>query len=236
MMHEIAYAGRELELFQNATVWKSYVGTILRPYLLDNVLEVGAGIGGTTPFLCDGTQRRWVCLEPDPQLYAVLKQKIDDGVLPSCCVPVKGITIDLPQNEKYNAVLYVDVIEHIENDYEELKRAKSLLLPGGHLIVLVPAHQFLFSEFDAAIGHHRRYNKRLLRQVVPTDMELVTLRYLDSCGFFASLAKKIFLRREYPTLKQVRFWDKHLVGISTVTDKLSAYKFGKSLVGIWKNR
>ena len=233
-MHEISYIGNELELFQNATVWKNYFGSFLKPYLHGKVLEVGAGIGSTTQYLCDGTQEKWVCLEPDPNLYMELEKKIKSNQFPSCCTSIKGITRDLPADEKYDAIMYIDVIEHIEKDDEELAFAKTLLAPGGHLIVLVPAHQFLFSPFDKAIGHYRRYNKKLLRNTAPQNLKLVAIKYLDSCGLFASVVNKFFLKQKYPTLKQIKFWDKTMVRVSYFTDKLSAYRIGKTVVGVWK--
>lgn len=233
-MQEIHYVGNELELFQNATVWKNYFGSFLKPYLHGKVLEVGAGIGGTTHYLCDGTQQKWVCLEPDPKLYEELHKKIQSGQLPSCCTSVKGITRELSPHEKYDAIMYIDVIEHIEKDDNELEFSKTLLAPGGHLIVLVPAHQFLFSPFDRAIGHYRRYNKRLLKNTAPKDLGLVEIKYLDSFGLLASLVNKYFLKQKYPTLKQIQFWDKTMVRLSYFTDKISAYKIGKTVVGIWK--
>lgn len=233
-MHEVSYVGNELELFKNATVWKSYFGRIIKPYLRNSVLEVGAGIGGTTKFVCDGSQKKWLCLEPDPGLYAELEAKILSHQLPSCCVPYKGITRDLPPQEKYNAIMYIDVIEHIENDADELSFAKTLLQESGHLIVLVPAHQSLFSPFDKAIGHYRRYNKKRLRATAPANMELVALKYLDSCGLIASLLNKYVLKQDYPTPKQINLWDKAMVRLSKFTDRLTGYTIGKTVIGIWK--
>ena len=233
-MHEISYVGNELELFQNATVWKNYFGSFLKPYLRGNVLEVGAGIGSTTQYLCNGTQQKWVCLEPDPNLYKELEKKIQSQQLPHCCISIKGITRDLPAHEKYNAIMYIDVIEHIEKDDEELAFAKTLLAPDGYLIVLVPAHQFLFSPFDKAIGHYRRYNKKLLKCTAPQDLRLEAIKYLDSCGLLASIVNKYFLKQAYPTLKQINFWDKTMVKISQITDKITGYKIGKTVVAVWK--
>ena len=73
-MSDFQYMGSELEIFAHANNWKSYVQSQLRPYLIGDVLEVGAGIGGTTRALNDGTQRRWVCLEPD-SAAAILRKK-----------------------------------------------------------------------------------------------------------------------------------------------------------------
>ena len=233
-MQEIAYIGNELELFQHATVWKNYYGNILKPYILGNVLEVGAGIGSTTSFLCDGSTPKWACLEPDPDLYNKLENKITNKELPHCCYCVKGITSELPKDEKFDTILYIDVIEHIENDAAELQQARELLAPGGHLIVLVPAHQSLFSPFDKAIGHYRRYNRKRLLQSAPLELKLQKLIYLDSVGLVASLMNKYFLKQDYPTLKQINFWNRIMVKISKITDRIFIYQLGKTLIGIWK--
>ena len=67
-------------------------------------------------------------------------------------------------------MLYIDVLEHIEHDLDELARAASHLAPGGHLVVLAPAHQALFSDFDRAIGHYRRYNRAGLQKLAPAGL------------------------------------------------------------------
>lgn len=233
-MSEIPYIGNELELFAHATNWKSYFGGVLRPYFGRTVLEVGAGLGGTTASLCDGGQEKWVCLEPDPALFAELSSRVQRGQLPSCCVARKGITGDLDVNEKYDTILYIDVIEHIEKDARELAVAKTLLAPNGYLIVLVPANQFLFSPFDRAIGHYRRYNRRMLRQAAPGGLLLKKMVYLDSAGFMASVVNKLFLRQSYPTMEQVKMWDSTLIPLSKIGDAVIGHSIGKSLIGIWQ--
>src|ERR1700712_2847272 len=100
-MAEIPYIGNELDLFEKATAWKNYYGSFLKPYLQGKVLEVGAGIGGTTSTLCDGSQEKWLCLEPDPALYERLENKIKEKKLPRCCYSLKGTTGDLPASEKF---------------------------------------------------------------------------------------------------------------------------------------
>src|SRR5690348_1187285 len=59
------YIGTELELFATARTWKSYVARRLRPFIGKRVLEVGAGIGGNIPFLCNPSVTEWTALEPD---------------------------------------------------------------------------------------------------------------------------------------------------------------------------
>ena len=92
----------------------------------------------------------------------------------------------------------------------------------------------IFSPFDKAIGHFRRYTKNRVQQAVPAELNKVTLRYLDSVGLMASVANKMFLKQSYPTLKQVRFWDSAMVPVSRFTDPLFLYSIGKSVLGIWQ--
>jgi SAM-dependent methyltransferase len=136
--------------------------------------------------------------------------------------------------QQFDTIVYIDVLEHIEKDSEELSEAARHLRPGGHIIVLSPAHQRLYSPFDAAIGHFRRYNRSSLRAVSPVDLTLIRMRYLDSVGLLASLANSLFLRQSMPHKGQLQFWDNWIVPVSRVLDPLLFYSAGKTIIGIWR--
>lgn len=84
------YIGNELQLFERANNWKSYFKTFISKYLKGDILEVGAGIGGTTKMLCDGKQHEWLCLEPDEKLSMIIEQLIKLHKLPECCISETG--------------------------------------------------------------------------------------------------------------------------------------------------
>jgi hypothetical protein len=228
------YIGNELELFNHAKNWKNYYGNMLQPFLKGVVMEVGAGIGSTTLTLCNGSQQQWICLEPDQKLAHEIKGKIQQHLLPACCSLRTGILSDQPNDELYDAIIYMDVIEHIEKDHEELKLAASHLKKNGYLIILVPAHQWLFSPFDKAIGHYRRYTKKSLSNAVPPELKKIMLRYLDCAGLLASSANKLFLKQSYPTIKQVKLWDSTMVPVSRIIDRTIGWSAGKSVLGVWQ--
>ena len=232
MSDSFTYQGDELVLFQHAKNWKQYFSQQIRPLIKGNVLEVGAGIGATTLLLNDGSARQWLMLEPDEQLCNELKNKKAGGVFPVNCELQTG-TIDL-LTDGFDTIIYIDVLEHIEADAAELSKAAALLKPGGHIIVLSPAFQFLYSPFDKAIGHYRRYTKKMLRKITPANLLPVSSRYYDSVGYFASLMNKLLLRQKYPTLKQVLFWDSWMIPVSKITDKLFFHRFGKAIITAWK--
>jgi 2-polyprenyl-3-methyl-5-hydroxy-6-metoxy-1,4-benzoquinol methylase len=229
-MKDYKYIGSELSLFKNAKNWKKYYSKIIIPYLGQFVLEVGAGIGATTKVLCRSDHKRWVCLEPDPSLNEILQVEVNS--LPICEVK-KGSLIDIGANELFDSIIYVDVLEHIQDDTEEIKMAVKHLKTEGFLIVLAPAHQWLFSSFDESVGHYRRYNYLTVKQLTLADLKLINLKYLDSVGLIASLSNR-YLRQAMPTLRQIRVWDTWMIPISKIIDPLLRYKFGKSIIAVWQ--
>src|SRR5262245_4889230 len=115
-MSEQAYKGGELQLFARAGRWKEYWISQLRPYVQGAVLEVGAGIGANTMRLRGGSERRWVCLEPDAQLVAALRAQLAGTPLEWTTEVVTGTLESLEAEARFDSILYIDVLEHIEDD------------------------------------------------------------------------------------------------------------------------
>ena len=224
------YEGDELELFRDAVNWKRYFARRISAFIGSTVLEVGAGLGATSILLDNGTATSWTMLEPDERMYRQLQSP--DHQLPKNRIVKHGTIADA--NQYYDTILYIDVLEHIKDDKEEMEAAAARLNPGGYLVVLSPAFNFLYSEFDKAIGHHRRYTKKDLLNLRPPDTTPVFSKYLDSAGFFASTMNKVILHQSYPTKKQVAFWDRMLIPLSRITDPLFLYSFGKTILVAWQ--
>jgi SAM-dependent methyltransferase len=235
-MAELEHTGGELELFAEARRWKRYFADVLAPHLRGHVLEVGAGIGSTLRALAPSRGvEAWTALEPDPKLLAQL-EGVAREVEASRRIPVRalaGTLADLPGAERFDAIVYVDVLEHIADDRAELGRAFERLRPGGRVVVLAPAHAALFSEFDRQVGHQRRYDRKSLGALAPAGARLLALRYLDSVGLLASLGNRLLLRAPLPSRAQIRLWDSILVPASRVLDSLSLGRLGKSVVAVW---
>jgi len=234
-MSEYSYVGEELDQARHAHNWKSYFGLCLSPYLRGRVLEVGAGLGGTTIPLRGETAASWTCLEPDASLAARLRTTLEQNPSPvPTTVTVGGMEAIAP-DEVFDAILYIDVLEHIEDDRAELKRAFDHLSATGNVVVLSPAFPQLFSELDRGLGHFRRYTKRTLCDVFPDGTIPVRVFYLDSIGMLASLANKFIMRQTAPTEKQIKFWDRTIIPLSRVADRLLRYSLGRSVVAIYRH-
>ncbi len=224
------YIGTELELFANATNWKAYFARRIRAWVTGDVLEVGAGIGTNTSELRTPSVKSWLCLEPDASLAAQASAAV--ASIPNCTVAVG--TTETAKLGTYDSVLYVDVLEHIEDDRGELERAAALLRPGGALAVLCPAHQGLYSEIDRAVGHFRRYSAESLGACGPSALGLEKIFYLDCVGMLASLANRTLLKSSAASAGQIRVWDRLMVPISRLLDPCLGYRLGKSVVAVWR--
>jgi len=90
-----------------------------------------------------------------------------------------------------NLVFLMDVLEHVEDDKIFLQNLVRSLPKGARVLISVPAHRFLFSEWDHRLGHHRRYSKNQLRALLNQSGGVI--RHL-SHGFACILPIAIFQR------------------------------------------
>jgi SAM-dependent methyltransferase len=227
------YIGQELNLFSVAKNWKCYVKRTIGGYLVGDVLEIGAGIGSTTAAMHDGKAHSWVCLELDLSNATRLKRLVVERSAYKAEV-IAGSLDALAKRSSFDCVLYMDVLEHIQDDRAQIQAAAQLVRQGGHIVVLSPAHQWLFSEFDKSIGHLRRYNKQLLRSLMPSGWIQVKLAYLDSVGALLSLANALALRQAMPSPWQIALWDRFCIPLSTIIDSLLRQNCGKSILAVWR--
>jgi hypothetical protein len=206
---------------------------LLSNYLYGDILEVGAGIGTNVPYLWNEHICTWTCLEPDYILAEQIEKNVKYPI-----TKIVGTTLDICNKKiKYDCLIYIDVLEHIEDDDMELDRAFNLLDKQGRIILLLPAHQSLYSSFDRQVGHFRRYNKKMIMKLVSRYTEKIKdFRYLDSIGYFLSIVNRYILGQNLPTQKQIRFWNNVIISFSQMIDPLIGYSFGKSCLVVLETR
>jgi len=226
-MSKINYDGFELDTFDAAKKFRNYQIYYLKSYIKDPFLEVGAGKGGLTN-LYEKFTKDITLLEPDNKLFQILKKKFKKKK-----IKIKNQTIDKIKF-KYQTIIYFDVLEHIKDDLKEVKVASKKLKKSGNLIFNVPAHQLFYNEFDKAVGHFKRYNKKDFQDIEKkTDLKIEKLIYYDSIGLLFLILNKIFRLKKTNLKNKIYFWNM-LIPLSKIIDKLTFNKFGKSLLCVFK--
>ena len=177
------YYGRDLEAMSFATNYHRWVIDEFRPCFGDRTADMGAGTGNFSDLLLEArVTGQLVAFEPSANMYPVLEERL--GARENVETVNGGLSDEYFESEKsFDSIVYVNVLEHIQNDGEELSSAHRALKPGGHLLLFVPALPSLFSELDRLLGHFRRYRKRGLVDLVRTaGFDVIKVKYFDFLG------------------------------------------------------
>jgi 2-polyprenyl-3-methyl-5-hydroxy-6-metoxy-1,4-benzoquinol methylase len=176
-------AADDLERLGSAHNFFNWVLDEFSGHLGGKTLEVGAGAGTITRMLAERfPTSQLVALEPAENMvrgltaYAALSDQVT--------VRHETLADYVSEGERdFDAVLYLNVLEHVEDDERELLFAADVLRPGGALLVFGPALEALYSDLDYKAGHYRRYSLSLLRQRAESAGLVVTkARYFDILG------------------------------------------------------
>ncbi len=221
------YIGGELEFFKNANNWKTYWSSFIPTKSLGIGLEVGAGIGANFSYLSKKVSTLHL-LEPDSEYCSYFLSNVISTSSKEAKI-ICGTSDTLNSDVLYDQIYYIDVLEHIENDTKELSRIDKFLKVNGSLYIIVPAHQFFYSNFDKSVGNYRRYSKASIYKLLPPNFEVTEFRYLDSVGFFLSFLNRIINKDQIVSAQKIKIWDRHLISISKITDRMLKYKLGKSI-------
>lgn len=222
------YFGRDLEAMSFADNYHRWIVDEFAPYLGQHVAEVGAGTGNFSALLRPHIDTL-SAYEPSENMFPALRQRFsdDNGVTPiNGFFGVESATLA----KHFDAVMYVNVLEHIEDDRAELGYVMRALKPGGHLLIFVPALSFLFSKLDEQVGHFRRYHKRPLTELVTSaGFEVNSVRYFDLVGVLPWYIAFTLMGRSVSG-GSVSAYDRIGVPLTRTIERLVNPPFGKNLI------
>ena len=201
-----------------------------RRYLGQRVVEAGCGIGNFTELLLD--RERLVCLDSDPLYVEMMKWRL--GHLEN----LRAERFDLSDTAAYqtlkseavDTIVCLNVLEHIAPDEAVLRAYYDLLEPGGHAIILVPAHPWLYGPCDAAIGHERRYTQlELHTKMQAAGFEIVSMQEFNRLGVPGWWLNKTLGRRDLNP-RQMRAFEA-LLPLAKLAEAMKLWP-GLSLIGV----
>ena len=228
------YFGKDLEDLKTARNYYKWIISIFKSYLGETVAEIGAGSGNFTSFLSEEKIKKIFAFEPSHNMYSLLSNKFKNNN--------RVTTINTCFKEKYkeflnffDSVLYVNVLEHIEEDKKELSYSYKTIKQNGYILIFAPALSFLYSEFDKRIGHFRRYcKKRLINIVRENGFSIESIRYFDIAGVIPWYISFILLKNKTTNKANISLYDKLMVPPMRLLEMLIPAPTGKNLLLIGK--
>ena len=231
-------AAEELENLAQAGRFFGWIADELAPHLGHRVLEVGAGIGTIAIKMAERKPASQItAIEPAENLFDELQAATTRL---RNVTPLQLTSQDLAgtRPRQFDSIVYVNVLEHILDDAAEMRTAFDLVAPGGSLGVFVPAMSRLYGSLDYKSGHHRRYDKARLREVISgAGFEIVELRYLEVAGVLPYWLMYRVLNRQSLSTMSSGVFDGVVVPVSKVAQRLVPNPpFGKNLLAIARRR
>ncbi len=198
--------------------------------LRGNVIEIGAGIGQMTGHLRELAHvSRLLSIEPDRVFASRFRIAHPEAEL------IDGTIDEAPAESSWDAIVSINVLEHIKDDEIELGKYAKLLGRGhGALCLLVPACPELYAPIDRDFGHFRRYTRPELRgKLVNAGFAIETLTYYNMVGYFAWWLNFCVLKKRDFELSKVRAFDRYIFPVfHNIEASVVRPPFGQSLLAI----
>ena len=241
MAEAVAYVGRDLESMSLARNYHRWILDLFAPHLGRRVVEVGAGTGSFSELLLAREPEALTLVEPSNEMHRLLVEHV--GRLPTRArVRIHNDTFArvarrLTEEERPDSVIYVNVLEHVEDDEAELRLVADALAPGGRVFIFVPAFQWLYGSFDRQVGHQRRYTRAELEaKCERAGLRVVRSAYFDAAGVLPWWLKYRVLRSEKMEPAAVRFYDSFCVPVVRRVEALLPPPVGKNVLLVAEKR
>lgn len=224
----------EFEALHYAKNYRAALISEFAPFLQGRIIEIGAGIGQMTTSLIELPHAEEVLsVEPDPFLAESFRRRLPEQNL------LEGTIEDVPRAKSWNAIVSINVLEHIEHDEQELRTyAQVLSSSRGYLCLFVPARPEIYAPLDKDFGHFRRYTKRELRtKLVTAGLEVVRLDYYNWIGYFAWWFAFCVLKKRHFSPSGVKLFDQLVFPPSSWLERqILRPPFGQSLIAVARSK
>jgi SAM-dependent methyltransferase len=227
------YAADDLETMQEARRYGAHLFDLFRAHVGRRVLEVGSGIGTMSRQLADAADLV-VGLEPNVNCVA----RLQDAMRGHPRFELRACHLEECDraelaSRRFDTVVCVNVLEHIKDDAGALRTFKDVIVPGGRVLIFVPAVQAAYGPLDAELGHHRRYSKpTLARAFADAGLDLLTLRYTNPIGLVGWMYNAYVSKSTAHSLSQVRLFETLVAPWALPLERLISPPIGLSLFAV----
>ena len=191
------------------------------------ILDVGCGTGNTIKFL-QKYGEVWG-IDNLPEAVTICRKAGHTKVLPADATKLPF------RNKVFDAVAFLDVLEHVEKDSKAIKEARRVLKPGGVVVITVPAIPWIWSKHDSLQGHVRRYRSRHLRQLLQEEgLQVETLKHFNVFLFGPIAAVRILSR--LPAFSRLGEYDSRINFDIAKTGPINSILTGVFGLEIWLSR
>ena len=218
-----------LHSLDDATNYAQWIVDQFAGEMHGTVVEFGAGSGTITERLSELADHVSATDLSDTRIDELRARFRDDPrvevVQGDAAAVLAGRTVD--------AVVMVNVLEHLDDDVKVLTQLRDALRPGGVVALFVPAHPGLYSDFDRRVGHIRRYTKATLGTALSrAGFEVPQVRYVNAPGALAWWAVARTLGQTPTSGPLVRAYDRRVVPALRRLEDGRDLRFGQSLVAV----
>ncbi len=232
MPERVSYEGKDLEALADMPHYYDWIMEHFRPHLHGSAVEFGAGRGTISERILASVSTLDL-IEPSPNLVERLRHRFAGERRVRIFSESLEDRVGRADAHTYDAVVMVNVLEHIEDDIWALKELRRLLRPGGKLLVFVPAMPFLYSRLDERVGHYRRYTRPVLvERLSHAGFTVPLARYLDVLGILPWwLVNTLGGRTEFDP-RAVRLYDTLGIPLTRLAEGLFSPPLGKNIVAV----
>lgn len=218
MKQEDIHALESIEKLHN---YNSYVfNKIFKKGLNKNTLDFGCGYGTLIDYLRRNFNLEIIGFEINPDAIEKLNTK-----------KINLINSLDENNERFDQVVSLNVLEHIENDQKTIEDINHLLKDNGMLVLYLPHSMKIWTELDELVGHYRRYTKKdLFTKLENANFEIQSWEYVDFIGWMALFVSKLLgVKLDYKENRLIRY-DKYIFRFLKNLDYIFKYFLGKNIL------
>ena len=179
------HGGATLDTLADATRYNAWQVDVLRPYIGRRIIEIGSGIGNISTHLLQLEPEHIMLTDMDEAYRRILREKFgaDSRVaIGELMLPADDAAKRFVGN-RFDTAIALNVVEHIADDLGAVQSMRDALVPGGRVLVLVPAMQSIYGRMDEALGHFRRYTRRSLVDLFRrADLEVEFSTWFNRAG------------------------------------------------------